>query len=124
MHIYIYCQKKMAIRDILPFQKKKRICPRLFITYPKSYAKETPFMALLLNSHTYIYSISIIHTLYLASFSPCMRFFGAHYIHVTFSSEIDVQYRKAPVICWCMFITVPQLRFNFISKLSITKKEL
>ena len=25
--------------------------PRLFITYPKAYAKENPFMDLLLNSH-------------------------------------------------------------------------
>ena len=30
---------------------EKKLQPRLFITYPKAYAKETLFMDLLLNSH-------------------------------------------------------------------------
>ena len=42
-----FSQKK----NISPFQK--RLLPRLFITYPKAYAKETPFMDLLLNSHVF-----------------------------------------------------------------------
>ena len=59
--IYIYIHilpKKIGNKRYFAIsekKQKKRICPRLFITYPKSYAKETPFMALLLNSHTYIY---------------------------------------------------------------------
>ena len=34
---------------------EKKLSPRLFITDPKAYAKETPFIDLLLNSHMYIY---------------------------------------------------------------------
>jgi len=33
---------------------QKNLWPRLFITYPKAYAKETPFMDFLLNSHILI----------------------------------------------------------------------
>ena len=114
--IYVYNYIHIIFRQNFGDKKyfaisEKTLWPRLFITYPKSYAKETPFMALLL---IYIY-ISIIHTLYIASFFALCAVFWAHYIHVMFSSEIDVQYRKAPVICWCIFITVPQLLSNSIS---------
>ena len=44
-----FSQKKKYFRH---FRKK---LPRLFITYPKAYAKETPFKDLLLNPHIYIY---------------------------------------------------------------------
>ena len=51
--------KTLARKKILsPFQKK--LLPRLFITYPKAYAKETPFMDLLLNSHMFVFVCTVL----------------------------------------------------------------
>ena len=59
INTYVYLHAKTLARK----KKKKHFAiseknisrgPRLFITYPKAYAKETPFMDLLLNSHIYV----------------------------------------------------------------------
>ena len=42
-YIYIYCQKKMAIRDILPFQKKKTNLSETIHYIPKVLRKGNPF---------------------------------------------------------------------------------
>ena len=44
-----FSQKKFFFRHF-----RKKLSPRLLIAYPKAYAKETPFMDLLLNSHVYM----------------------------------------------------------------------
>ena len=50
MYVYIIFRQNFSDKKIFRHFRKK-LLPRLFITYPKAYAKETPFMDLLLNSH-------------------------------------------------------------------------
>ena len=61
-YLYLQCKIRHVYMNFRQnFRKKKNTFAiseknfsRLFTTYPKAYAKETPFMDLLLNSHIYI----------------------------------------------------------------------
>ena len=56
-HVYMNFRQNFSQKQIYFRHFRKKLSPRLLIAYPKAYAKETPFMDLLLNSHINIYLI-------------------------------------------------------------------